>query len=137
MKRILFLLLILHSEISYCASYTKTERDTINSAFEALKALQVLYVISKRCNNSEYIGLAPKNELDSVVKNKLHIDLSTLESMAKGKKNYMLSFDYQLEGVECKKIDVEVYLSALYDEYDLAKFSLDLYEPISYGLTMQ
>ncbi len=137
MKRILFLVLMLHFKISYSASFTKIERDTIHSAFEALKTLQVLYVISKRCNNYEYIELAPKNELDAIVRRKLHISLAKLELMAKGKKNYMLSFDNQLEGVECSNIDIDNFLSVLYDDYDIAQFSLDLYEPITNELAIQ
>jgi len=137
MKRVLFIVLMLHIKISYSTPFTTIERDTIHSAFEALKTLQVLYVISKRCNNYEYIELAPKNELDSIVRKKLHISLATLEQMAKGKKNYMLSFDNQLEGVECSNIDIENFLSVLYDDYDLAKFSLGLYEPIPNGLVIQ
>jgi len=128
---------MLHFKISYSASFTSIERDTIHSAFEALKTLQVLYVISKRCNNYEYIELAPKNELDSIVRRKLHINLAKLELMAKGKKNYLLSFENELEGIECSNIDVENFLSVLYDDYDLAKFSLGLYEPISNGVAIE
>jgi len=81
MKRILFLVLMLHFQISYSASFTKIERDTIHSAFEALKTLQVLYVISKKCNNYEYIELAPKNELDSIVRRKLHINQKRVKTV--------------------------------------------------------
>jgi hypothetical protein len=133
----LLLVLILQCKISYGASFTTTERDTIHSAFEALKTLQVLSIISKRCNNYQYIELTSKNELDSIVRKKLHISLTKLELLSKKKRNYMLSLDNQLEGVECKNIDIENFLSVLYDDYDLAKFSLNLYEPIPKGQAIE
>ena len=130
-------MLLMHCQDVFSYSYSKIERDTISSAFDALQTRQVLDAISNKCGNNEYIALAPRSELDAMIKNKLHINLEVLEQMANKREVYQLALSYELRDIECKNIDVAEYLSALYDDYDLALFSLGLYEPISTQLASQ
>lgn len=135
MKRILVLLLALNSVQGFSANFNKIERDTINSAFETLQTLQVLYFISDMCDKREYRDLAPRNELNAMVQSKLHIGLEKFERIANDSESYIMSMEYQKEGITCDAINVDEYLSILYDDYDVLLFSLDLYEPISSPLT--
>lgn len=137
MKWILILIVLLHCQNALGNAYSKIERDTITSAFDVLQIRQVLHAISQMCGNEEYIAFAPRDELDVMIKKKLHINLVTLEQMTKKREAYQLALNYELRGIECKNINVEEYLSALYDDYDLALFSLGLYEPISTQLASQ
>ena len=97
MKRILILLLILNCKYGYSTTYTMTERNTIESAYEALQTLQVLYFISDMCDKREYIDIAPKTELDTLLQSKLHISLAKFEAMASENETYMMAMEYQQE----------------------------------------
>lgn len=135
MKRILILLLTLNCNYGYSTNYTSIERNTIDSAYEALQTLQVLYFISDMCDKPKYIDIAPKTELDTLVQNKLHVSLAKLEAMAMKDETYMAAMEYQKDGITCNSINVDDYLSELYNDYDLLLFSVGLYEPISKPLS--
>ena len=133
MKFYLFAVL-LFSQVSFASGYTKFERKTIDTAFTALEKLQLLHIVSKLCDNYEYSDLAPREEFDSLVNKKLKLNLEKFELMAEEKEFYVASMRYHLEGFSCDKIDVEEYLSDLYDDYDIEKFNLELFDPITIPL---
>ena len=89
------------------------------------------------CGNYEYSDLAPRDEFNLLVEEKLKLNLEKLELMAEEKVSYVSSIRYQLDGVSCEQADVDEHLSDLYDDYDIEKFNLEMFEPISTPLITQ
>lgn len=134
MKRILLACLFLCVCVNSHAEYSKIEQNTINAGFTSLQWIQFLHAISKKCGDYEYAELAPRTELESLVTTKLKISMEKLEILAEENETFIRTLFNEINNVECNKIDVNEYLSDIYDKYDVAKFNLELYEPISFPL---
>lgn len=130
MKKVLLLLALLSSTSVY-AEYSKREVSTIEAGFESLQWLQFLHAVSKKCNDYEYAELAPRSELDALVNSKLKISLEKLEVLSDENETNIITLYNAVNNVQCERINANVYLSDIYDKYDVAKFSFELYEPIS------
>ncbi|TLU64695.1 hypothetical protein FE810_11475 [Thalassotalea litorea] len=130
MKKLL--LLTAFSSMATSAPYDAIERNAISSAFDALQAFQVLTYVAKQCRQEGEVEYAPKTDLDSLIHNKLHINLDELERLALTREAYLQSYQYQISDIECSLIRVAEY----YDDYDMAKFNFELYQPISRPLAV-
>jgi len=118
--------------VSASSLYTPlTEKNTINAAFKALQWFQLLYAVSKKCNNFEYIELAPREELEKLIAEKLQVNLEKIEVLAEENTDYMTSLYQEINSIQCNKVDLDGYLSFVYDKYDVEKFSFELFEPLA------
>ena len=113
------------------AQYSNIEQKTLKAAFKTLQWFQLLYAVSNKCNNFEYAALAPRTELASLVKSKLKVELEKIEVLAEENEHFISALYTQINQVDCKQIDIDGYLSHVYDQYDVEKFSFELFEPLS------
>lgn len=134
MRVVLFIGLFLCFCFNSHGEYSRIEQNTIKSGFTSLQWIQFLHAISKKCNDYEYAELSPRAELEELVASRLLISLEKLEILAEEDEGFITGLFKAINNVECNKINVNQYLSDIYDKYDVAKFDLELYDPISYPL---
>lgn len=126
----ILILLSLHTNASSLYNPV-TEQNTVNAAFKALQWFQLLYAVSKKCNHFEYTVLAPREELETLITEKLKVNIEKIEVLAEENTDYMTSLYREINSIQCDKIDLDGYLSFVYDKYDVERFSFELFEPLA------
>lgn len=134
MNKILLISLLLCCQFSAYAEYSPKDQRTIRAGFDSLQWLQYLHTISKKCSDLEYAELAPRADLEELITTRLKVSLEKLEILAEENETFMETLFNEINKVDCSRIDVNQYLSDIYDKYDVAIFNLSLYEPIAYPL---
>ncbi|WP_448556682.1 hypothetical protein [Thalassotalea montiporae] len=129
------LVIILSFQVT--AQFLNIEQRTVKAGVESLQWLQFLHAVSKQCDYYEYAELAPREELSILVKAKLKITLEKLEVWIEENEALNGALYEQLNKVNCEQIEITDFLSNIYDAYDIAKFNLELYEPITQPLLTQ
>ena len=137
LKRLTVTLFIFFFSIGVHAKFLNSEQRTVKAGFESLQWLQFLHAVSKKCDDFEYAELASRQELDLIVQEKLKVNIEKLEVWVEENHALDAVLYEQLNKVNCNVVDVKEVLSNIYDAYDLAKFNLELYEPISQPLMTQ
>ena len=139
MKRPPFFLFILKATfiVGLCLTQFQTsakllnsEQRTVKAGLESMQWLQYLHSVSKICNDSEYLSLAPLQEFEAMVQERLKISLENFQVFAEENDQYVEVLDIQLSRLNCEEDDVKDLLAFIYSEYDIAKFKFELNDPI-------
>lgn len=130
-----FISLIFLSNFSAQAQSLSLEQRAIRTGTEALRWFNVLHQSAEKCGVTEYTNKAPLSVLEALISERFNVSLPEFEKIAEANPSYRSIIELEVGRLDCNDELVAV-LNDFYEEYDLARFNLEIYDPLEKPLSI-
>ena len=110
------------------------EQRAIRTGAEALRWLNILHQSATKCGKAEFLEQASRAELAGMIQARFDVSLAEFETIAAQNPSFQSIIDLEVGRIDCTE-QLDVVLNDFFEEYDLAKFNLEIYDPLESPIT--